>query len=109
MLDWDARNAEPGRTRLKLVRDLLAVRHREIVPRLANASFGESYATDDGFLTAYWRMGDGKTLRLLANLSDRDLSPSPPNTTGTLIWGNELKEIVPPHVLRPWAVSWRIG
>jgi maltooligosyltrehalose trehalohydrolase len=109
VLDWDARNTEPGRARLGLVRDLLAVRRREIAPRLTNASFGESCATDDGFLTAYWHMGDGKTLRLLANLRERHLFPSPPDTKGTLIWGNELKEIVPPHVLRPWAVSWRIG
>jgi maltooligosyltrehalose trehalohydrolase len=109
VLDWDARNAEPGRTRLKLVRDLLAIRRREIAPRLANASFGEAYATDDGFLTAHWRLGDGKILRLLANLSDRDLTPSPDEARGTLIWGNELKGTMPPPILEPWAVFWRIG
>jgi maltooligosyltrehalose trehalohydrolase len=109
VLDWDARNAEPGRTRLNLVRDLLAVRHREIAPRLANAGFGEAYATDDGFLSAHWRMGDGKRLHLMANLSDRDLAPSPGEAEGTLIWGRELKESMPPSIIKAWAVSWRIG
>ena len=109
VLDWDARNADPGRTRLKLVRDLLAVRRRDIVPRLADARFGEAYATDDGFLMANWRMGDGKTLHLLANLSDRDLAVSMTETRGTQIWGNELRGSIPPSMIKAWAVFWRIG
>lgn len=108
VIDWDARNSEPGRTRLKLVRDLLAIRHREITPRLAKAQFGEANVTDDGLLTAHWRMGDGKTLSLLANLSDNGLS-APPDSTGTLIWGSELKGSTQPSTIEPWAVSWRIG
>ena len=103
VLDWDARGSESGRKRLKLVRDLLAVRAREIVPRLVDARFGEAHAAEDGLLTAHWRMGDGKILRLTANLSDRDLA-APADAAGTSIWGGELKERVP-----PWAVSWRIG
>jgi maltooligosyltrehalose trehalohydrolase len=107
VLDWDARDIEPGRKRLKLVQSLLATRRREIVPRLARASFGGAHAMDDGLLTAHWRMGDGIRLRLLANLSDRDLSLVSAETVGTPIWGSELKEGVPPFP--PWAVSWRIG
>jgi maltooligosyltrehalose trehalohydrolase len=107
VLDWDARDIEPGRKRLKLVQSLLATRRREIVPRLARASFGGAHAMDDGLLTAHWRMGDGTRLRLLANLSDRELSLVSAETAGTPIWGSELKEGVPPFP--PWAVSWRIG
>ena len=33
-------------------------------------------AADDGLLTAHWRMGDGATLSLTANLSDRDIAAS---------------------------------
>ncbi len=107
VLDWDARDIEPGRKRLKLVQSLLATRRREIVPRLARASLGGAHAMDDGLLTAHWRMGDGTRLRLLANLSDRELSLVSAETAGTPIWGSELKEGVPPFP--PWAVSWRIG
>ena len=38
VLDWDARNEPAGRKRLALVRELLAIRRREIVPRLAGAT-----------------------------------------------------------------------
>ena len=31
-------------------------------------------AADNGLLTAHWRMGDGATLRLTANLSDKDIA-----------------------------------
>ena len=58
-----------GRRRLALVQELLAIRRREIVPRLAGATFGDAQAADNGLLTAHWRMGDGTTLSLIANLS----------------------------------------
>jgi len=86
------------------VRDLLKVRRQEIVPRLAGAAFGEAHAAANRLLTANWRMGDGATLRLLANLSDRAISHAPGAPAGTLIWGSELGDSVP-----PWTVLWRIG
>ncbi|MEP6998767.1 MAG: malto-oligosyltrehalose trehalohydrolase [Betaproteobacteria bacterium] len=104
VLDWDARDTEPGRKRLALVRELLAIRRREIVRRLAGAVFGEAQVADNGLLRANWRMGDGTTLRLLANLSDRDVIPASTAIGGTPIWGSELSESVP-----PWSVFWRIG
>ncbi len=104
VLDWKASDAEPGRARLKLVRDLLAVRAREIVPRLAGARFGEARAADDGLLTAHWRMGGGATLSLIANLSNQEASHSPDKIEGTPIWGTALNQNIP-----PWSVFWRIG
>ena len=102
ILDWEACETEPGGQRLTLVRELLAIRHREIVPQLVNAAFGSAGIDDNGLLTAHWRMGDGKTLRLLANLSDRDMTST--GITGTPIWGPALSGRVP-----PWEVLWRIG
>jgi maltooligosyltrehalose trehalohydrolase len=104
MLDWTAADAGPGRERLRLVRELFAIRRREIVPRLAGARFGSALVTDHGTLTADWPMGDGTTLSLIANLSDRDASDGWHETGGTLIWGTALKQSVP-----PWSVIWRIG
>jgi maltooligosyltrehalose trehalohydrolase len=49
-------------------------------------------------------MDDGTTLRLLANLSDQAIGHAPDGPAGTLIWGNELGDSVP-----PWTVLWRIG
>jgi len=104
VLDWDARNEAAGGRRLVLVQALLAIRRREIIPRLAGAAFGDAQAADDGLLTASWRMGDGTTLSLLANLSDREITRPSGAATGTLIWGSELKRSIP-----PWAVISRIG
>jgi maltooligosyltrehalose trehalohydrolase len=104
VLDWDERRQAAPQQRLRLVRDLLAIRRKEIAPRLTGAAFGEARAIGDGLLTADWRMGDGVRLRLLANLSDRDVSHTPARSEGTLIWGSELNDSVP-----PWSVVWRLG
>jgi maltooligosyltrehalose trehalohydrolase len=82
----------------------LKVRRQEIIPRLTGAAFGEASADDNRLLTAHWRMGDGATLRLLANLSEQTIRHAPDKTAGTLIWGSELGDSVP-----PWTVLWRIG
>ena len=101
-IDWNARGAEQSKHRLDFVRNLLAIRRREIIPRLAGASFGAARATATGLLVANWRLGDGTRLSLTANLSELDLA-CPQPSSGTLIWGRELTERLP-----PWTVSWRI-
>jgi maltooligosyltrehalose trehalohydrolase len=104
VLDWNERAGPAAQRRLSTVRQMLAIRRREIVPGLAGAAFGEAKAAGNGLLTASWRMGDGATLRLLANLSDREIANTSGEFKGTLIWGSELGESVP-----PWSVHWRIG
>src|SRR5674476_55398 len=103
VLDWESRNEQAGPKRLALVQELLAIRRREIVPRLAGAAFGDAHATDDGLLTASWRMGDGATLQLEANLSTGEVAHQRSKTTGTPIWGGETSEPIP-----PWSVFWRL-
>ena len=49
-------------------------------------------------------MGDGATLSLIANLSDRDATHATGEIKGTLIWGTALNQNIP-----PWSVFWRIG
>jgi maltooligosyltrehalose trehalohydrolase len=102
VLDWEARETT-GRKRLALVRDLLAIRAREIVPRLAGARFGDARAADNGLLTADWRLGDGATLRLTTNLSNTAITQRLRETTGTVIWGG-----APDDVIKSWTVSWSL-
>jgi maltooligosyltrehalose trehalohydrolase len=104
VLDWQTRETPAGEKRLALVQRLLAIRHQEIVPRLAGAAFGDARADDDGLLTASWRMGDGAPLRLTANLSANEIPHTSNHATGTPIWGGE-----PGGLLPPWSVFWRIG
>jgi maltooligosyltrehalose trehalohydrolase len=104
ILDWESRHEAPGKKRLALVQNLLAIRRREIVPRLAGASFGDAHAADNGLLTAHWRMGDGATLQLVANLSNSEIARKASAASGTSIWGGEPGDLMP-----PWSVFWRIG
>jgi maltooligosyltrehalose trehalohydrolase len=104
VLDWESRNEAPGKKRLALVQGLLATRRREIVPRLAGASFGDAHAADNGLLTAHWRMGDGATLQLAANLSNSEIARKAIAASGTPIWGGKAGDFMP-----PWSVFWRIG
>jgi maltooligosyltrehalose trehalohydrolase len=103
VLDWDARSSPPGRERLALVSELLAIRRREIVPHLSKARFGAARCADD-VLTADWRLGEGRSLILLANLSDRATERPGPFRSGQPIWGGE-----PAGKVAPWAVFWSIG
>jgi maltooligosyltrehalose trehalohydrolase len=103
-LEWKERAEPVAQRRLTLVQELLAIRRREIVPRLDGAAFGEANAAASGLLTADWRMGGGAILHLLANLSGREAANTGSEFRGTLIWGSELGNSVP-----PWSVHWRIG
>ena len=108
VLDWSSADQSPGRERLALVRKLLSVRQREIIPRLAGTVFGGAKATENGLLSATWRMGDGATLALTANLSNHDILHAAGKSAGTPIWGSELTASVP-ALIAPWTVFWRIG
>jgi maltooligosyltrehalose trehalohydrolase len=100
ILDWESCH---GSERLALVRKLLAVRRSEIVPRLAGASFGHANASDDGMLTAVWRLNDAATLTLTANLSDKPIRATADESRGTPIWGDASGA-----VMKPWSVLWRL-
>ena len=104
IIDWDARAVAPGRERLALVRELLAIRHREIAPRLPGATFGKAEAGDDGLLTAHWIMGDDSRLQLLANVSPDEIAAPRARSAGGPIWGG-----TPTDRLPPWSVFWSIG
>jgi maltooligosyltrehalose trehalohydrolase len=102
VLDWEA-GGSSGRERLALVRELLAIRRRHIMPRLAAARFGEAHAADNGLLAADWRMGDGARLSLLANASDKPIATATDQPQAILIWGHE-----PGQFIKPWSVIWRL-
>jgi maltooligosyltrehalose trehalohydrolase len=103
VLDWDTRSSPTGRQRLGLVRDLLALRRREIAPYVEATSFGAAEHRHP-LLQAHWRLPGGRSLLLTANLSDRPAAPPPQARAGRPIWGAEHAQ-----ELAPWAVVWRIG
>lgn len=103
VLDWESRNDPAGQKRLALVQQLLVIRRREIVPRLAGATFGDAHAADNGLLTASWQMGDRAILRLEANLSNREIGRDGSEMTNPPLWGEQTGDLIP-----PWSVRWRL-
>jgi malto-oligosyltrehalose trehalohydrolase len=104
VLDWDARATPHGQKRLTLVRDLLRTRQQEIAPRMAGAAFGSAQNDGDTILRASWRLADGKSLYLLANLSAETAVTPEKLPASRPIWGG-----VPARTLPPWSVFWSIG
>jgi malto-oligosyltrehalose trehalohydrolase len=101
VLDWQARDSKAGRARLERVRDLLALRAREIVPWLAGCGRVDgSWQVQGTAFAVTWR-GGGRTLAVRANLADSpaELRASPGAEFAR--WG-EADE----NGLGPWAVHW---
>jgi malto-oligosyltrehalose trehalohydrolase len=102
VLDWEACTSPAGKARLDLVTRLLAVRRREIVPRIPQAAFGTAQVAGH-VLEADWHLGDGGKLFLVANLGTDPAAPAG-RVTGTPIWGGPA-----PQTLPPYAVFWSVG
>lgn len=74
-VDWDRKATPEGRRWLDFTSRLLAVRRREIVPRLAGAAghAGQRVAGGGGLVAVDWRL-DGAILQLRANLGVAPIS-----------------------------------
>ena len=77
-LDWARPGTDEGRAWLELTTDLLAIRHRKIVPRLAGTggNAGRVLQAPDHVVAVDWRL-DGATLAMRANLGDGDATVPP--------------------------------
>jgi malto-oligosyltrehalose trehalohydrolase len=102
-LDWSTRATEDGHRRMRLVRGLLRVRQREVTPYGLTAQFGAAQR-DGHVLHAHWILATGRTLFVLANLSDHPVPHPARLRVGQPIWGGE-----PASTLPPWGVFWSIG
>jgi maltooligosyltrehalose trehalohydrolase len=69
-LNWEEREASPHRERLALIGELLALRKRHLVPRLAGQLHGGACRSDRGLLRVEWMLGDGTPWHMLANFGD---------------------------------------
>jgi malto-oligosyltrehalose trehalohydrolase len=103
VLDWDARDERPARKRQAFVRQLLAIRQRDITPRLAGARFG-AVQRQGSVLIADWLLGDGSALLLVANLSNEGVDRPIDSRLGRAVWNGDMPQLLP-----PWSVFWSIG
>ncbi len=79
-LDWSVLEKPDKQEWLRFYRELVTLRHREIVPRLSGIRGGEAVfdALAARALQACWTLGDGSRLILVANFSDRAVACEKP-------------------------------
>jgi maltooligosyltrehalose trehalohydrolase len=103
-LDWSKLETREHAERLKLVKDLLALRARMIVPRLP-AIHGTAEAAGS-LVAARWTLSDGSQLAVVTNLGSKPQDRAGPLPDAPL-WAQppncHLKPAVP-----PWSVVWTI-
>ena len=109
LLDWADLEVSPHRETLSYHRDLLTIRRSEIVPRLdgIQGHAGRAETWGPGGMLVEWKLGDGSSLSLVANMDAAEAAPPPRTPQGRLIFTNG--EIAGPQLkkrLAPWAVAW---
>ncbi len=109
-LDWASLDSPPHAHILALHQQLLALRRREIMPRLAGMAGGARVARlGPHALRIHWTLGDGSQLELFANLGTATadgITPAP----GRLLFATancRAAQRAAGH-LPAWAVTWHI-
>jgi maltooligosyltrehalose trehalohydrolase len=69
---------------LDLYRQLLQIRHQQIIPRLPGTQALDADVLDVGAVSASWRLGDGSHLHIDLNLSDRPVLHTASDRTSLL-------------------------
>jgi malto-oligosyltrehalose trehalohydrolase len=105
-LDWQEATVGEGAARLAYYRDLLAIRRNEIIPRLSGIRGGSGdYSADGASVAVSWTLGDGTSLKLLANVGSEPLEGISPPQGRVIFSTGEMKD----GNLAAWSVIWSIG
>ncbi|MGH8568352.1 MAG: DUF3459 domain-containing protein, partial [Gammaproteobacteria bacterium] len=108
-LDWDSLMRAPHAEWLRLYRDLLAVRAREITPRLRGMPGREAHFAllDTSGLLVNWTLGDGGRLTLIADLGD-EAAPLLEVPAGELFYAtdNTMSAALSQKAVPPWSAAW---
>ncbi|MBA2667869.1 MAG: malto-oligosyltrehalose trehalohydrolase [Trueperaceae bacterium] len=108
-LDWDRVGEGEHEAWLEHYRELIAIRHREIVPRIPHLRAGAARAAHggDGGLEVCWPLaGDASELVLRANLAALPSDGRWAATTGRLLYASADAFAPERSGLAPWSVSW---
>jgi 1,4-alpha-glucan branching enzyme len=104
-LDWSEAAAPGHRERRALYRELLGLRRRHIVPRLAGMRAPGTFAASDrAGLAVHWTLGDGAHLHLVANLSAVAADGVAP-PAGEVIYA---RGAIRDRSAAPWSVTWTL-
>ena len=104
-LRWEEIPQPPHARWLERHRELLAVRRREIVPRIPRITgAGSTSLSEHGAFTVGWRLSDGSALRLLANLTPHACRA--PGVAGARVIFSTRPADRVSGTLEPWSVTW---
>lgn len=84
-------------------RQLLALRHLEIIPRLPGTRAENAVVLAEGAVSATWHLGDGNQLRMDINLSSSSVKNESAEQHGKIIFRhrvddqNERQRVLPPY------------
>lgn len=107
-LDW-SQVGRPGHEEwLDHYRRLLAVRQRDIAPRIPDIRFGSCVELEtNGAFAVDWALADGSVLHLLTNLTDHPV-PVVGRAHGRMIFATHpnIRAALSRNELAPWSVIW---
>ena len=105
-LRWGDIDHAEQRTFIDLFKMLLAIRSREVIPRLSAITCGGKFEVmPSGAIQITWRSGSTESLTLVANLQSKP-APYTSVTRGRVIWEEGDWD---DGLLSPWFVQWSIG
>lgn len=107
-LDWSEREQDEHAQWLSLYKQLLRIRHAQIIPRLfemAGHAGRHEIIAEQGVLVT-WTLGDGSVLTLFANLNDKPLNAMPDLPEGKRLW---TEGDVSDEGLGPWSLVWALA
>ncbi|MFM9926849.1 malto-oligosyltrehalose trehalohydrolase [Variovorax sp. H27-G14] len=85
-LNWRERGARKHFEQFNEVQQLLALRHRLIVPRLAGSAGAGVYACENDTLRVHWKLGTGR-LHMLAHFAEQPTGPVE-RTPGAVVYSH---------------------
>jgi maltooligosyltrehalose trehalohydrolase len=107
-LDWGKRDEPQHAGWLDYYRRLLAIRARDIVPRIPDITSGRCIKLEEnGAFAVDWRLGKHSVLHLLANLTDHAV-PLVGRAAGRVIFATHpnIRGAIARNELQPWSVMW---
>ncbi len=107
-LRWDELGTPARQPWLDHYRRLLAVRQRDIVPRIPAIRCGHCVKLGkSGAFAVDWTLADGSVLHLLANLADQP-APMVGRAAGRMIFATHpnIRAVLSSNELAPWSVTW---
>jgi 1,4-alpha-glucan branching enzyme len=104
-LDWEEVNTRDHSEWANFYRELIGLRHREIIPRLKGVGgHAASYEVlGPNAVAVHWKLADGAMLHLTLNASDRPI-PQPKPIAGRALWSCNASA----DFIERWGVKWTI-